>query len=376
MNKSVRKKICWVTASYFLDVDLPVVPNLSDEFEIDLYIITNERNEKSDLQYIKSQTNCRFTTLTNNYKFFSPKLYKFYKKILLELKTKGYDWYYFDISDYLFLFPLVDKMLPKQIITIATHNVSVPKGARYPLLARLSMRYIVGHFQNFQVFSKNQKNVLLSKNTYSDVFNCPLMLKDYGNRGEYKHSDTIRFLFFGNIIRYKRLDLLLDAVKILENRGVENFSVTIAGYCKKTDWDRCYASMIKSNKIVCDIRRIPNELVPEYFNNCDYFVMPYQDIAQSGAMTVAFNYNVPIIASDLDTFTEFLHDGIDGYFFEQENSLSLADVMEKAISNTSYDYNKLRMNQQTMIDKSLSSDVIINKYKNYFKAKLDANSSF
>lgn len=34
------KKICWITATYFLDVDLPVVPPLMRWFDIDWTIIT------------------------------------------------------------------------------------------------------------------------------------------------------------------------------------------------------------------------------------------------------------------------------------------------------------------------------------------------
>lgn len=44
--------------------------------------------------------------------------------------------------------------------------------------------------------------------------------------------------------------------------------------------------------------------------------MPYQDIAQSGAMTVALFYNIPILASELDTFKEFMTGENDGYFFQ------------------------------------------------------------
>lgn len=371
----MNKKICWVTASYFLDVDLPIVPHLKKFFDIDWYIISTENNIESDENLIKSQSQCDFTIMEMPGAFYSASCYRFYKDFISNIKQNNYDWFYFDISDYFFLYPLIKKHLSINKVTIATHNVSIPKGARLAPLAKISMSYILRNFHNFQVFSKNQKNVLLLKNASADIFYSPLMLKDYGNIGCRKDSKMVRFLFFGNIVEYKRLDILLNAINILENRGINNFNVKICGYCKHRDWERKYKPLIHSQKVSCDIRRIPNELVSDYFNDSDYFVMPYQDIAQSGAMTVAFNYNVPIIASNLDTFKEFLHDKEDGYFFEAGNSYDLANVMETAINNSSSEYMRIKNNQKNMVDNTLSSEAILNNYINYISKKLDANIS-
>lgn len=368
-----KKRICWVTATYFLDVDLPIVPRLKEFFDIDWLIVTTAKASESDAAYIRTQApDCKFTILCDDSPFYSKAHYNFCKNLVLKLKSGNYDWYYFDISDFFYLFPLIHKHLPIDRITIATHNVSVPKGARLAFLAKISMRYILSHFRNFQVFSKNQLEVLKFKNASADIFYSPLMLKDYGGRGNHVDSDVTRFLFFGNIIRYKRLDVLLDAVRILEERGVTNFKVDVCGYCRPSDWDSIYAPKITSDKIHTDIRRIPNELVPQLFTNADYFVMPYQDIAQSGAMTVAFNYNIPIIASRLDTFKEFLSDNEDGFFFTPGDANALADTMIKAIQLPKAEYDRLRANQQSMIDTLLSTNAITQRYKEYFNSHIDA----
>lgn len=371
-----NKRICWVTATYFLDVDLPVVPRLAKDFNIDWHIVTTSGAAESDAAYIRSQApECRFEILTDDTPFYSRSHYDFCKKLIMTLKAGSYDWYYFDISDFLYLFPLIRRHLPVDRITIATHNVSVPKGARLAPLAKISMRYILSHFKNFQVFSKNQLEVLKSKNPKADVFYCPLMLKDYGGRGNHIDSDITRFLFFGNIVRYKRLDLLLEAVKILEEKGVTDFRVDICGYCRPADWDSLYAKNAGSDRIHTDIRRIPNELVPDLFANADFFVMPYQDIAQSGAMTVAFNYNVPIIASRLDTFREFLTDNEDGFFFTPGDAADLAETMLRAIRLPEEENTRLRANQQRMIDEVLSTEAITRRYKEYLTSHLNAGIS-
>lgn len=372
-NIKKEKRICWITATYFLDVDLPIVPKLKDKFDIDWYIVTTRKSKESDIQYIQSQTRKRFKVYTNDYKFFAYGNFKFYNHLIKDLARKDYDLYYFDISDFLFLFPLINRSLPADRIMIATHNVSVPKGARFAVLARRSMDYIISHFNCFQVFSKNQENELLNRKPGAEIFYCPLMQKDYGKKGEYNPADHTRFLFFGNIIRYKRLDVLLEAINILGDKGIRNFRVDICGSCKSSDWKNRYLPLIKYPELVnCDIRRIPNEMVGDYFINNDYFVMPYQDIAQSGAMTVALNYNMPIIASELDTFKEFLTDGETGYFFKSGDSKDLARIMEKAINNTTEEYKRIKDNQKIMVDNTLTSEIIIGKYTEFLESRLNA----
>ena len=369
----MEKRVCWITASYFLDVDLPIVPKLMDNLNIDWLVITSKSQYESDKKYILSQTDKPFELIISEGKFYSYRLYKFCKSLINKIENQQYDWIYFDISDFFFLYPLVRNYLGNKRVTIATHNVSIPRGARYPLLAKLSMRYIINNFNHFQVFSKNQREVLLNKGKHPSIFYCPLMLKDYGNKATVRPSEKVRFLFFGNILQYKRVDLLIQAVNMLVSEGISNFSVDICGYCRPEIWRKKYLPMIKHPEIVkTDIRRIPNELVGEIFSNNDYFVMPYQDIAQSGAMTVALNYNLPIIASDLDTFKEFIDDNYNGYFFKQGNARALADVMRKAINNSAEEYQRLKINLQKMVEENLSEAIIIRKYLDYFETCLNA----
>lgn len=363
-----NKKICWITATYFLDVDLPIVPRLKRDFSIDWKIITHSCHNNSDKKYIESQTNCKYELVANDNTFYSYGNYKFYKALVLEIKREKYDWIYFDISDYFFLYPLIKRHLGSNNVTIATHNVSVPKGARFPYFAKYSMGYIIRNFKHFQVFSKNQEKILKSRSRKSDIFFCPLMLKDYGHKNQHTESNITRFLFFGNIIPYKRVDILLKAINILVEEGIINFKVDICGYCRPDVWESKYQPLILyPDNVNCDIRRIPNELVGMYFNNNDYFVMPYQDIAQSGAMTVALNYNMPIIASNLETFTEFITHEHNGYLFSQGSVEDLAIAMKWAIDKTPQDYLILKQNLQKMVDKNLASEIILDKYHKYFE---------
>ena len=370
-----RKHICWITASYFLDTDLPVTYRLMDHFDIDWIIISNEKQKDEDAAYVRSKTNKPFRQLIAPARFYSPALYCFFRRLVLSLKKGNYDLYYFDISDFLFLFPLVRKHLPLDRTIVVTHNVIVPKGARLAPLAKLSMAYTIKTFQHFQTFPMNQRDALRRKKSGADIFYSPFMLKDYGNSDnpDHHYGDPVKFLFFGNILKYKRLDVLLQAVQTLFKRGYRNFKVYITGYCDPNLWKNEYLPLIKNPELFhLDIRRIPNDLVAEYFNTCDYFVMPYQDIAQSGALTVALNYNMPVIASDLPVFHEFINGDEDSFFISPANHMELANAMEHCINLPQEDYLKLKKNLKDNVDSRFSPKTIIAGYIKYLSSFPDA----
>lgn len=359
-------KVFWLTDTSFLDVDLPIMPLLSKHFDIDWVIITSSRRYEDDYLYVKSKYNGNFNIVISDAYFFQYKTYKLYKRLIIDASKKSYDCYYMDISGMPYLYPIVKAHLDISKVVVAAHNVKTPKGARYYRMAKLYMKYILNNFKNFQVFSKNQLATILEIKPSTNVFYAPLCLKDYGDIVKSaKENNKITFLFFGNIVKYKRLDILLNAVNSLFLKGIRDFQVIVAGYCPETLWKKEYEPLTNKSIVQLDIRRIPNKEVVQLFARSHYFVMPYQDIAQSGAMTVAFCYNLPIIASNLDTFKEFLNDGIDGFFFESGNYEALAARMEYLIKNHETVYEDLRTNQKAMVEKNLSTDAIVEKYRNY-----------
>lgn len=359
-------RICWLTATYFLDVDIPVVPKLQEVYDIDWIVLSTPANSEGDKRMIEMTGTKKYVMKICGSNLISPKSFLFYKQVIKQIKKKDYDMIYLDLSGMPYFHILAKWYLPVDKCVIAAHNVTTPKGARYYHLAKPYMEFIVRTFNKFQVFSKNQLGVLKSMKQNPEVLYAPLCLKDYGKPTTNKPENPITFLFFGNIVEYKRVDILLNAVILLKNKGISNFKVRICGYCPSQKWETQYKPLIEDENIVeCDIRRIPNELIPNLFEESHYFVMPYQDIAQSGAMTVAFCYNLPVIASELDTFKEFLNDNEDGYFFESGNEEALAGRMEFVIMNHSDIYDKLRAKQRQMVDEKLSNNAIINKYKSY-----------
>lgn len=365
------KKISWITPDAFLDTDLPAVLSLSNNYEIHWLVLFTKNGAKDDEDFVKSHlknTNVLATFCRLRTRIRSPK--HFFEVIKLIRKAKNVDPDIYYLSAYFEPYGtlLYKILLPIKKCIVPCHNVSTPKGAKHASFAKIYTRKWLKTFQNIQTFSEFQRDELLLLYPKKNVLMTHFILKDYGEPTKHINKNEltyVRFLIFGNIVRYKRIDLLLKAVNILWDKGIRNFKVRIAGSCSQ--WNADYASLIKHPDLLeIDIRRIPNEEVADLFADSHYFVMPYQDIAQSGSITVAYRYNVPAIVSDIPQFKEFVKDGETGFTFHTEDAHALANKMEWVIANHDNVYPIICANLKRFVEENLSLDAIKQKYITYF----------
>jgi glycosyltransferase involved in cell wall biosynthesis len=144
------------------------------------------------------------------------------------------------------------------------------------------------------------------------------------------------------------------------------FKIKIFGYC--SDWEK-YERLIKYPEIFeLRIESIQNEEIPRLFKESHYLVMPYQDLAQSAALTVAFNYNLPVIASGIDSLKEFIIDGKNGFLFEKGSIDSLAAVMMRLLDADEKSYLQIKQNLSAYVEKNYSMESIVKLYVDYFES--------
>lgn len=151
---------------------------------------------------------------------------------------------------------------------------------------------------------------------------------------EYQHSLTekpsadplkeINFLFFGRILDYKGLHLLADAYRIVSDQ-YKNVSLTIAGNGNFDPYRDEYGSLPNIRIVNCYIEN--NEIEHFFSTGNTIVVLPYLDSTQSGVIPIAFDFGVPVIASDTEGLTEQLFDGTYGTLFERGNPAALAETM-------------------------------------------------
>ena len=134
-------------------------------------------------------------------------------------------------------------------------------------------------------------------------------------------------LFFGYVRAYKGLDLLLEALAKARTRT--NVALIVVG--EFYDDEQKYRDMIRQLglephvTVVADY--VPNEKVGLYFSAADAVVLPYRSATQSGIAQIAYNFDRPVIATDVGGLAEVVRDGLTGYVVPPGDPAALADAI-------------------------------------------------
>lgn len=179
-------------------------------------------------------------------------------------------------------------------------------------------------------------------------------------------SSKLNLLFFGNVVENKRLDLLIDAIKSLPQEIKDRIHLNICGNCKDTE--RFIRQIDGCSSISTYFRRIDDCEIAELFTKHDFLMLPYEDVAQSGPHMIAYYYNLPVIASDIEGFAERVIDGENGYLFKRNNLHDLVVVIAKASQLDNVEYVKMRNNLKTYTFQNYSVETVASKYIEYFKS--------
>lgn len=363
------KKIAWITASSFIDSDIYAVKNLSAYYYIDWYIF-HKKGEKLDyadeIKDIDGQhDNIRVNIVNTLQHDRQAGNISIYKKLCRNINKKDYNMIYLCVSNAPYFIPVFcGQIKNRNNVILGIHNVHAPKGSRHSFINKMYTNYAIKHFNNFQTFSESQKNLLASMKNNCNVLCIPFYMKDFGESKRLRVNDITTFLNFGNIRDYKRIDVLINSAERAYELTKIKFRVIIAGSCN--NWEK-YQCLIKTPELF-DIRlgRVNNEDIPDLFNESDYFVAPYQDIAQSGSAIIALNYSKPIIASELEAFKEYVIDGKTGYCIKPANEDDLCEVITNILKTNNENYDKMIENIEILKENKYSDDSISRKYKEYF----------
>jgi D-inositol-3-phosphate glycosyltransferase len=148
-------------------------------------------------------------------------------------------------------------------------------------------------------------------------------------------------LFFGQIAPYKGLDLLVEALEILSS-GPTGCRLIIAGRSKtgtesywRTLKSRLASDGLREHALVRD-GFIPAEEVPILFTAADALVLPYRAIYQSGPLSLAYRFGVPVIATRVGSFHHDVIPEVTGFLCESEDPGDLARAIRGYFDSTLY----------------------------------------
>lgn len=134
-------------------------------------------------------------------------------------------------------------------------------------------------------------------------------------------------LFFGNILPYKGLDYLYDA--IIKVGHLSGLKIIIAG----NGSDPILMKMKKDDRFIVLNRYVLNEELAYLIKHCRAVVCPYIGGSQSGVSQLAMAYNKPIIASNVGAFRECVINGRNGWLVEPKNPDDLCEKIKIVYQN-------------------------------------------
>jgi len=116
-------------------------------------------------------------------------------------------------------------------------------------------------------------------------------------------------LFFGYVRRYKGLHVLLDAMRLVP----PDLGIHLLVVGEFYDDEQKYRSHVRDLNLDARVTirsdYLPNEEVAKYFSAADAVVLPYVSATQSGIAQIAYNFDKPVIATDVGGLAEVvLHD--------------------------------------------------------------------
>ncbi|MFZ4604528.1 MAG: glycosyltransferase family 4 protein [Caulobacterales bacterium] len=137
-------------------------------------------------------------------------------------------------------------------------------------------------------------------------------------------SASLRILFFGRILAYKGLDLLIAACEQLRARG-RRIDLTVAGEGNLDPWrDRL-------NQLGAAIQ---NDWLTEHdlrtlLGNADLVAAPYKEASQSGVVALALGAGVPVLATPVGGLIEQVRNGENALVASAPSADAIAEAIDR-----------------------------------------------
>jgi glycosyltransferase involved in cell wall biosynthesis len=185
-------------------------------------------------------------------------------------------------------------------------------------LMRLADAFLVHSTQHVSALQRTFGNKRILAHPIPPYHHHPAPLHSLPKRGR------LELLFFGLIRPYKGLDVLLQAMAILDDPEV---FLTVVG----EDWgNRELGNCADLTNVECHLRYVTDAEAAEYFARADYVVLPYRSASGSAVAALALYYQKPIIASRVGGLPEVVIEGTTGKLVPPGDAAALAAVVRQS----------------------------------------------
>ncbi len=251
------------------------------------------------------------------------------------------------------------RLLKKKTKVVSLVHNAIPH--ERTLIDKPLARYFFNGSDAFIVMSEPVEKDMLSLRKNAKILLQPHPIYDhYAERIDRSQAcdnlgikkDKKNLLFFGLIRDYKGLDVLIESM----NRLDDSYQLIIAGesYGSFDRYDKLISESLRKDNIVVFEQYIPDEMVSILFSAADVLVLPYRSATQSGVVALAYQLELPMIATDVGALgstvqeaqtglvipsatVEYLSEGINNFFADDEQITIYNENIKKEKSRLSWD---------------------------------------
>jgi glycosyltransferase involved in cell wall biosynthesis len=141
------------------------------------------------------------------------------------------------------------------------------------------------------------------------------------------HSRRL-LLFFGYVRPYKGVHVLLDAFARLDRSLDVHLLIAGEFYEEEKPYREQMARLDITNRVTLHNAYSAPEAVRDYFSAADVIVLPYLSATQSGIAQIAYNFDRPVIVTDVGGLAEVVEVGVTGSVVPPGDPVALAEAIE------------------------------------------------
>ena len=277
-------------------------------------------------------------------------------------------------------------------LAIVCHGTAVLKDAPFVLACKLFCRKIVIQQHNkgmtayvdrwpyrwlLPLVYRGTKVIILSWRLYPDIERvvpkenvvvCPNGIK-VGTAGtsERIENEVPRLLFLSNLLESKGVFILMDALKILSDKGIPFKCAYVGAESKEIDARRL-AKELDHRGLggrVSYLGRKTGEAKEQEYAKSDLFIFPSYDECFGIVLLEAMSHRLPIVTTDEGGIPDLVEDGVNGLICERKNPESLANCIETLLAAPEL-RSKMGEEGYRILHEKFTEDVFLQRICNIF----------